>query len=331
MRALITGGYGFVGRHLAKYLASCGDDVAVTYVPAKSDDPKNPAMQHDKENRVELPRTAQSMALDVTDEAAVSQLVSLIKPDAIYHLAAMSYVPEGEKSLTQVFNVNLGGTHNLLRAIADHSKSTRLLYVGSAEIYGEPRPGTLPLQESAELRPISSYGVSKAAADLLTGKYYHRDGIHTVRVRPFPHIGPGQNPMFAISSFAKQLAEVKLGKREPIIKVGNLEAKRDYSDVLDIARGYREAIENGKPGEAYNLCSGKSIAIGDMLKALIERAGVDVEIQVDPERMRPVDIADMYGSYQKAQRDFGWKPKVEQVGSLDALFGYWLEVVGSRK
>jgi len=322
MRALITGGYGFVGRHLAQHLASCGDDVAVTYLPngERSAPVTSPA-------ETPLPRTAQSMALDVTDKAAVTQIITLAQPDAVYHLAGRTFVPEGETDFDGVLQTNLIGTTNLLNAIAEHSPQTKFLMVSSAEVYGDPWPGSLPYLETSVLRPASNYGVTKAAADLMTFKYAHRNGVHSIRVRPFPHIGPGQSDKFAISSFARQVAEIHLKKREAVIKVGNLEAKRDYSDVSDIVRGYREALLNGKRGEAYNLCSGQSIAVGDILKKLIAIAEVEAEIEIDPERVRPIDVPDLYGSYQKAQKEFGWKPRIALDGTLASLFAFWVEAL----
>ncbi|MCB0322966.1 MAG: GDP-mannose 4,6-dehydratase [Bdellovibrionales bacterium] len=321
MRALITGGHGFVGRHLAHHLVRCGDDVAVTYLPTREPgaDPEHLA----------LPNPVQSLALDVTDTEAVNKVLSLLKPDALYHLAAVAFVPDGESDPRRVFDINTFGTENLLAGVLKHSPETRVLYVSSSEVYGHPRLGTLPLTEAAELRPTSVYGVTKACADLTVFKYCHRDGVHSVRIRPFSHIGPGQSDRFAISSFAKQVAAVKLGKQEPVIKVGNLDVKRDYSDVSDIVRGYREALLNGKAGEVYNLCSGQSVLLSDILQKLISLADVEVEVVQDPTRVRTVDCADIYGSYDKASKDFGWKPRVEQEAMLDSLLAYWLDFLSA--
>lgn len=215
----------------------------------------------------------------------------------------------------------------MLQSLVKTSPKTRFLYVSSAEVYGDPRPGSLPLTENSVLRPVSNYGISKVVADLATFKFSHREGLDTVRVRPFPHIGPGQSETFAISGFAKQLAEIKLGKREAVIKVGNLEPKRDFTDVSDIVRGYRETCLNGKRGEVYNLCSGSSIAIGDVLQLLIKIAEVEVEIEPDPERMRAVDITNLLGSAEKALKDFGWKPRVDLEGTLSSIFAFWIEAL----
>jgi len=323
MRALVTGGYGFAGRHLAHHLVSCGDDVAACYHPAEktSDAPAS-------ENwATPLPQSAQSLALDVSDEKAVDELVALTKPEAIYHLASLTFVPSGELNQREVFDVNALSTFHFLNAIAKHSPETRFLFVSSAEVYGDPALGSLPLNERSELRPVSVYGIAKATADLACFKYSFRGNLHTIRIRPFNHIGPGQADHFSVSSFAKQLAEIKLGRKEPVLYVGNLEAKRDFSDVSDIVRGYREALLNGKRGAAYNLCSGVSIEVGELLQKLIACAEVDVEIVVDPSRVRAVDIADLYGDFSKAQKDFGWKPRIDLEGTLSSIFAHWVEVL----
>ncbi len=327
MRALITGGTGFAGRHLAHHLVKCGDDVAVTSRPL----PEGQVEGDDTAAAgVDLPGSVQSFRLDVIDKGSVEQLIQLVRPDVIYHLAAVTFVPGAEKELQKVFDINTFGTLNLLDSVEKFSPESRILFVSSSEVYGEPRPGTLPLKESSELRPISTYGVTKSTADLLAGKYAFRNNVNVIRVRPFPHLGPGQNSCFAISSFARQLAEIKLGKADPVISVGNLEAKRDYSDVSDIVRGYREAILNGKRGDVYNLCSGQSVEIGELLQRLIAVAEVEVEVKEDPTRMRPVDITDMYGSHEKATRDFGWKPRIELDGTLHSLFAFWVEQLGKK-
>jgi GDP-4-dehydro-6-deoxy-D-mannose reductase len=327
MRALITGGFGFAGRHLAQYLVKCGDDVALSYLPSLK--PGGADERKEAASYIPLPPSIQSLALDVADAAAVGEVVALLKPDAIYHLAAMAFVPDAEQDLKKVFDVNAFGTINVLDAVAKFSRETRVLVVSSAEVYGEPRPGSLPLTELATLRPISAYGMAKATADLAGFKYAFLDGLHTVRVRPFNHIGPGQSESFAISSFAKQVAAVKLGMIKPVIKVGDLEVKRDYSDVSDIVRGYREALLNGKRGDAYNLCSGTSVAISELLEKLIKVAEVEATIEVDPERVRPVLIPDIVGSSQKAQKEFGWKPRIDLEGTLHSLFAFWLETLSS--
>lgn len=326
MRVLVSGGHGFAGRHLAQHLVKCGDDVALTYLPTKVAEATG---DRSNENRVKIPQVCQSMALDLTDASSVDHLISLLRPDVVFHLAGQTFVPDAERSFISAFEANTFGTVYLLEALAKHAPSARFLYVSSAEVYGEPRSGALPLTEQSLLRPVSAYGVSKAAADMAAFKYSVRNDLHVVRVRPFPHIGPGQSDRFAISSFAQQVAAIKLGQADPEIKVGNLHVKRDYSDVSDIVRGYREAILNGKSGEVYNLCSGQSVEMREILQNLIELAGVETDVVVDPTRVREMDVPDVYGSYEKAQKDFGWRPRVERESMLSSLLGYWMEVLSA--
>lgn len=323
MRALITGGTGFVGRHLANYLVSCGDDVACCY-RAVANEGLSPEEAH-YESSIPLDKRVQTLGLDVCDQGGVRKLVELLRPDAVYHLAAQTFVPDGERSFAGVMQVNFQGSINLFEAVRDISPKTKILYISSSEVYGIPRPGSLPLKESSELRPITNYGVSKAAADLAAFKFAQRDNLDICIARPFPHVGPGQSERFALSSFSKQLAEIKLGKREPVIEVGNLESKRDYSDVSDIIRGYYEALNNGKRGSAYNFCSGKSEPMSDLLQGLIELAEVEVEVKVDESRYRPSEIGDFHGSYSLAEKDLGWKPRVAREPMLHGLLAFWLE------
>ena len=325
MRVLITGGCGFAGRHLAHHLVKCGDDVAVTYLPEL----KAEAMKQ-QPFMITLPQQSQTIALDITDRENVRKVIQLMRPDVVYHLAGITYVPDAEKDLRNAFEVNTFGTANVIEALVEFCPESRFLFVSSAEVYGDARPGTLPLVETASMRPLSTYGVSKCAADLLTFKIAQSTKIHAIRVRPFPHIGPGQSERFAMSNFAKQLAMIKLGRQEPLIKVGNLEARRDYSDVSDIVRGYREAILNGNNGEAYNLCSGKSQMIGDLLNMLIKISETDAKVEVDPARVREIEIVDLYGSQQKALKDFGWKPRVELEDALGSLFAFWVEALANQ-
>ena len=313
MKALVTGGHGFAGKHLAHHLDACGDDVILSYRPGAQSDAS------------ELPKRAQSVALDVADAGAVTQLIAVLQPDIVYHLAALSFVPEAEKNPAQVYDVNAFSSLSILDALSHSNSEARFLLVSSAEVYGEPRPGALPISETEELRPVSVYGASKAMAEVACHRYSHKENLQVIRVRPFPHIGPGQSDRFALSSFARQVASVKLGLSGPVIKVGNLEARRDYTDVSDIVRGYREAVLNGKNGEVYNLCSNRSQPMAEYLQQLISLAGCEVEVVVDEARVREIDVSDNAGSYDRAQRHFGWKPRAEREAMLDGLLTYWLE------
>ena len=326
MLALITGGYGFVGRHLAHHLVSCGDDVVLTYLQDKKEQVLSEKLDKDL-GEIAPPKSVQNIALDVSNKELVNSVISLVKPDVIYHLAAISFVPDAEKAPELTYKVNTQGTLNILDAVKNNLPDTRVLFVGSSQSYGAPRPGLLPISEQSELRPSNAYALTKTYADLACYTAAKRDSLKVIRARPFQHTGPGQNPMFALSSFSKQIAEIKLGKKEPVVRVGNLDVKRDYSDVSDIVRGYREAALNGKTGEAYNFCFGQSVSMEDMLKILIQRSGMDIEIIVDPERVRPVEVPEVYGSYSKAQKDLGWKPRVSHEAMLDSLLTHWMEVL----
>lgn len=333
MRALITGGVGFAGRHLAQHLVACGDDVIVTQIPPAKNSlfgnlqggASNGGSTKVSGLDVPLPKAVQTVVLDVTDAKAVRDLLSLARPDAIYHLAAITFVPDADNNPRLAYDVNFSGSLNLFDAHRDVCPRARVLYVSSSEVYGQPRPGTLPITELAELRPVSAYGTSKAAADLAAYQYAFKHRLEIVRVRPFTHTGPGQASSFALSSFARQVAEIKLGKSAPVVHVGNLEVKRDYSDVSDIVRGYREALLNGKRGGVYNLCSGKSMAIGELLQQLLKVAEVEAEIRVDESRVRAVDIPEIWGSCALAQKELGWHQRVELEGTLHSLFAYWIE------
>ncbi|HMO17497.1 MAG TPA: GDP-mannose 4,6-dehydratase [Oligoflexia bacterium] len=328
MRALITGGAGFAGTHLAKHLVDCRDDVALTYLPISSSDvstDRKNIFKLEEERKGAVPKSVQHVALDVTNTGQVRQVLSLMQPDVLYHLAAMSFVPEAENKAEEALRVNGYGTYNLLKILKEFSPATRFLYVSTSEVYGVPRPGSLPLLEQAEIRPLSSYAVSKALGEHFAHKFSASENLFVVTVRPFPHVGPFQEDRFSLSSFAKQIALISLGRKEPIIEVGNIEVKRDFSDVSDIVRGYREAVLNGRNGEVYNLCSGISSSLSDLIKRMMKLAGVEAEIHVSDDRVRSSDISEHFGSSNKANRDFGWRPRVELDAMLNGILSYWLE------
>lgn len=330
MKALITGGTGFVGRHLAKHLVECGDDVIVTDVQGKGgsvarDVSMKSSSISNEGGEIALHRSVQKVFLDITERQSVESLISLTQPDVVYHLAALSSVSESNVRPLDFMNVNAMGSICLFEALRQFSPRSKLLYVSSSEVYGCPRPGSLPLTETAELRPVNYYALSKATADLAAFQFFFRDRLDIVRVRPFPHTGPGQRPIFALSSFACQIAKIKLGLLAPKLRVGNLEVKRDYTDVADIVIGYREALLNGKKGGVYNLCSGNSYTLSDVVNLLTKIAGVEVEIEVDESKVRAVEITESYGSNQLAHKELGWKPRIELDGILHGLFAYWVE------
>ncbi len=321
MRALITGGVGFVGTHLSRHLVDCRDSVAVSYLPSqKGTDQLSQRLSI-------MPKLVQSVALDVCDPSDLGQILSLMQPEVVYHLAALSFVPQGEGAQDEVIRVNATGTRNVIEAMKEHCPKSRLLLVSSSQVYGVPRVSSQAILETAEMRPNNFYGISKALAEHYLVKSVLDGDLDGVIARPFPHIGPYQEDRFSLASFSKQITEIKLGRREPVLEVGDLSVKRDFCDVSDVVRGYRDMALNGKPAEAYNLCSGVSYELAEFVSMMIKLAGVEIEIKQDPARLRPNDIQEHLGSYQKAQKDFGWKPRVEVEAMLSSMLSYWEEAL----
>lgn len=298
VRVLITGSGGFVGRQLAPHLERAGHEV------------------HGRD-----------LELDVADAGAVAAALREIAPDAVVHLAAVSSVAASERDRALTFRVNFLGSRNVLEAVSQASPAPRLLLVSSGEVYGVGPPDAAPFDESAPLRPRSPYARSKACADLLAARHRAR-GAPVVRVRPFNHTGPGQSDAFVLPSFARQLAEVAAGRRPPRLRVGNLDSVRDFLDVEDVLRAYTKLLEAPLAHGLYNLASGVGRRIGDLLDALIARAGVDVAIEVDPERFRPTDRG--VGDAGRLRRDTGWAPEVALETTLERIFNAAAQQVAAR-
>jgi len=291
MRIWITGASGFVGRRLLPRLEDAGHEVITT-----------------------------DLELDVSLADAVSSAVRRIQPAAVVHLAAESSVARSLANPAACFRVNLLGSRNLLRALAQHAPGARLLLVGSADQYGPRAPGTPPLRESDPLRPVSPYARSKAAAEQLGNLAFER-GLDVVRVRPFNHIGAGQTDVFVASSFARQLVEIEAGLREPAMRVGNLESIRDFLDVDDVADAYLRLLDPAVPADIYNITSGRSLSIKHVLERLLEHTDVRPQIALDPERMRPTDVQIGDGSRLRAAT--GWVPRTELSHTLLAVLDHW--------
>lgn len=304
MRALVTGAFGFAGLHLLQHLESSGDNILAASLEAPPSGLKCP-----------------TTAIDVTSIESCLKCIGDFKPEVIYHLAGMAFAPDAEKDFNKALLVNTGGTFNVLRACTELKLKTKVIVVSSSEVYGKLTEADLPVSELSPAYPTHSYGLSKATVELVA-KRFERE-VNSVVVRAFNHIGPGQRPDFVVSSFAKQLAEISLGKSEPVIRVGNLDAKRDFTDVRDIVRGYRLAAQKGEG--TINLCSGQAVAIQTVLDELIKVSGLKVKVEKDPTRMRPSEMPILYGSYSKAETTLGWKPVVPLQKSLTDAFNYWRE------
>ena len=290
MRVLVTGAEGFVGRNLVPRLRDDGHEVFPT----------------DRD-------------LDVTDAAGVAKRVAELEPDAIVHLAALSSVAASWREPELTFRVNFTGSRSVLRAAAS-AAGVRVLWIGSSDEYGSAAPGSPAFTEASPLRPGSPYARCKAAADLL-GATYADAGLDLVRVRSFNHAGPGQSPDFVLASFAKQVAEIEAGRREPLLRVGNLESVRDFLDVADVIEAYVRLLDRSVPAGVYNVASGIGSRVGDHLEALIALASTKPEVKVDPERLRPTDFA--VGDATRLRQATCWQPTIPMADTLERVLAYW--------
>jgi GDP-4-dehydro-6-deoxy-D-mannose reductase len=291
MRVLVTGADGFVGRHLCTFLHESGDVV----VPlAGRVDPSAPQLD--------------APTVDVRDAEAIREAITRARPEAIVHLAGIASVAVSHAQPAMAFEVNALGTLNVCVAARALESDVRLVLVSSGEVYGATAT-SVPATEQTPLAPTSPYAASKVAAETIGFQFARSYGMHVICARPFSHLGAGQAPTFAIPSFAKQLEDARRsGQPAATLAVGNLEAIRDFSHVRDVVAGYRLLIERGISGEAYNICSGVGRTIRSVLDELIERADMNVEVHVDPSKLRPADIPSQIGNAAKLHA-LGWKPR----------------------
>lgn len=310
MRVFITGATGFAGSHLVDQLLAAGHHVL--------------ALVHEATSHQGLPAhtRVEPISGDLLDLPALTAAIRASRPDVVFHLAGQAYPARSWDDPALTVAVNTGGTGNVLRAALDCGRP-RIVVVTSAEIYGQISAGDLPLTEETPPRPRHPYGVSKLAAGQLARLYWERYGLPVVEARPFNHIGPRQAPGFVVPDFASQLAAIRLGRKEPVIRVGNLEPQRDFTDVRDVAAAYMSLAEDGRPGEAYLICSGRAVSVRHMLDTLIELAGVAVEVQVDEARVNPSDTPCLYGSNDKIAADTGWEPQIPLRQSLADALADW--------
>ncbi len=312
MRILITGITGFAGSHLAEHALEQRSEVWGSVRRERHTD--NVTALLDRVHLVEC---------DLRDSASVAALVEQAAPERIFHLAAQTFVPTSFGDPAETFIANVVPQIKLLEAARKLCPDARILVVGSSEEYGRVLPEELPVKESNPLRPLSPYAVSKAAQDLLAYQYHQSHGLHIVRTRAFNHEGPRRTEVFALSSFAKQIAEMEAGIRDPVLWVGNLDSKRDFLDVRDVVRAYWLALEHGEPGEVYNIASGHMWRIGDALDLLLSLSKVRVEVRQDPARLRPADTPFMLGDATKFRDLTGWTPKIPFEQTLQDLLDYW--------
>ena len=307
MRALITGVGGFVGRHLRQHLEEQGDRVSGLGRPADSGDMA--AMR--------------LFAADLSDRAAVERIVREVEPEAVYHLAAQSSPAESLSDPWATIGNNLLAQINLFEALLAANLRPRVLVIGSSDEYGRVDPADVPTHEGVALRPLTPYAVSKVGQDMMGFQYFAQHGLPVVRVRPFNHTGPGHDARFVIPSLARQLAQIELGEREPILNVGNLNVERDFTDARDMVRAYRLAVAAGVPGDVYNLGRGHSVRISDMVDELISLCRVPVQTRVDPALLRPTDIPRQEADTRKFTALTGWQPLIPWHTTLSDTLDYW--------
>ena len=322
MKALITGITGFAGSHLAEYLLNehPGVEVFGTYRWRSRMD----NVEHFR-SRVKL------LEADLRDYTSMHAALDKSRPDVIFHLAAQSFVPSSWTAPNETLTTNVSGQTNLFEAVRALRLDPVIQIACSSEQYGLVLPDETPIKETNPLRPLSPYAVSKVAQDYLGYQYFQSYGLKVVRTRGFNHTGPRRGQVFVTSNFCSQVAAIELGLQEPVIRVGNIEAIRDFTDVRDMVRAYWLAVTKARPGEVYNIATGNGIRIREMLERLISLAAVEVKIEVDPDRLRPSDVEILIGDASKFKADTGWEPCIPFEQTLNDLLEYWRQTLRHRQ
>ena len=316
MKALVIGAGGFVGGYLINELLSRGYDVCATKL---------------KNEKIFFYGGARGAVtereLDILDQQAIESLLTKEKPGYIFHLAAQSSVAVSWKKPALTADINIKGCINLLEAVRQTGISARILLIGSSEEYGRAQNRSTPVDESVVCEPANIYAVSKLTQNMIGRLYSEAYGMEIVSVRAFNHIGPGQLPQFVTADFCHQAALICKGKQEPVIRVGNLSAKRDFTDVRDIVRAYSELAVNGKNGETYNVGSGNAVMIKDILDRICRLSAADITVETDPAKFRPVDVPYIAADITKLKRDTNWQPLIELDRSLSDIFDYFMSEI----
>ncbi len=312
-RVLVTGAGGFVGPHLVRELVARGATVHGIGLGAPPAD---------------VP-IASWRECDLATGEGLADALAAVAPAAIVHLAGQSSAARSFEIPEETFRANVVGTQKLLEAVRDAAPRARVLAVTTSEIYGPCERPDQRMREDAPFRPVSPYGLSKAAADDLAREFGAAHGLDVVRVRPFGHAGPGQTPRFVIPSWAYQVAQAERGLAEPVIRVGNLEVVRDLSDVRDVVRGYAAMIERAARGEAYNLCRGEGVLLSDVVHRFAALARVPVRVEVDPARLRPADLPVLVGDPTRAREECGWAVTIPLQQMLEDVLAEWRAAAGA--
>lgn len=267
------------------------------------------------------------MAGDMSDSARIREIVAESRPTWIVHLAAQAFVPTAFADPMGTLVNNIAGQVNLSEAVLAMDLRPRMLVICSNEEYGIVAPEELPVKETAPFRPTNPYAVSKVAQDMLGYQYFVSHGLPIVRVRPFNHLGPGQSDRFVSSAFARQIAEAEAGLREPVLSVGNLTAERDFSDVRDIVRAYKLALEQGEPGEVYNLGSERAVSIQQLLDLMVSKSRIPLRVETDPALFRPVDVPRIEADCSKFRSLTGWRAEIPLEQTVVDILKWWRERV----
>jgi len=310
MRVLITGMSGFAGQHLTRLLLATTHWTLIGISRSTQGDRVSPRVFWWK--------------IDLRDADAVTRLLRYERPDIIIHLAAQSHVPTAWKQPWETYEANLRGQLNLFEGAIAANLSPRFLIVSSNEVYGRPAEDhPLPFRETHPMRPTNPYAVSKAAQELMALQYHRSHGFDVVIARPFNHFGPDQAARFVASDFARQIAEIELGRREPIMHLGNMQAQRDFTDVRDVAQAYLALIRLADGGQVYNVCSGQPRSIQSLLDTMLSLTQARITQHSDPSRFRVADTPVSYGDPSRIQQATGWQPRISFEQTVVDLLDYW--------
>jgi GDP-4-dehydro-6-deoxy-D-mannose reductase len=311
MRVLITGIAGFVGSHLTEWLLARGHTVFGTVLPGESLANLDPG----SEQMTLLP-------CDITRREQVAQAVGACEPEQIYHLAAQASVGESFARPDLTMDVNVKGTVNLLEAARAQPVPPRTVVVTSAEVYGDLSEADLPAKETTRFAPAHPYAASKVAVHFLGQVYWRTYGVPVLEARPFNHIGPRQRPGFVVPDFARQVAAIRLGQQAPVMHVGNLSPRRDFTDVRDVVRAYQVLADLGEAGAVYHICSEHAVGVSQVLEMLLDLCDCSVRVETDAYRLRPAKMPVLFGSAERL-RALGWAPSIPLAQSLRDTLAYW--------
>ncbi len=313
MRVLITGITGFAGSHLAELCLSKKDVELYGMIRWRS---RMENIEH-IQDRIRL------LECDLRDASSTRDVIEEVRPGLIFHLAAQSFVPTSWKAPSESLQTNIIGQLNIFEAVRKLGLDCRIQIACSSEEYGMVYPDEVPIKESNPLRPLSPYGVSKVGQDMLGYQYFMSFGMKIVRTRGFNHTGPRRAPVFVCSDFARQIIDIEKGLKQPVMEVGNLDAKRDFTDVRDMVRAYWLSLEKGTPGSVYNICTGRSYSIREILGKLVEISGVRVDVRTDKGRLRPSDVPLLEGDNSAFRKDTGWEPVIPMEKTLADFLDFW--------